>query len=87
VSSPGNIGQQLIQLVGKLATLLSLCFGARIEIAGEISQRLYVPEQGHVRIDGIEVAKRTHPGVIAAQARVEASRATEATCEVFVPSR
>ncbi|MBB3211654.1 subfamily B ATP-binding cassette protein HlyB/CyaB [Herbaspirillum sp. Sphag1AN] len=37
VSSLGNIGQQLIQLVGKLVTLLTLYFGAKLVIDGKLS--------------------------------------------------
>jgi len=37
VSNIGNIGQQLIQLVGKLVTLTSLFFGAKLVIDGKLS--------------------------------------------------
>ncbi|MGI4813663.1 MAG: type I secretion system permease/ATPase [Janthinobacterium lividum] len=37
VSSLGNIGQQLIQLVGKLVTLVTLFFGAKLVIEGKLS--------------------------------------------------
>ncbi|MFM0286938.1 type I secretion system permease/ATPase [Paraburkholderia megapolitana] len=37
VSSLGNIGQQLIQLVGKLVTLVTLYLGARLVIDGRLS--------------------------------------------------
>jgi subfamily B ATP-binding cassette protein HlyB/CyaB len=37
VSTLGNIGQQFIQLVGKLVNLLSLFFGARLVIEGRLS--------------------------------------------------
>jgi subfamily B ATP-binding cassette protein HlyB/CyaB len=37
VSELGNIGQQLIQLVGKLVTVLTLYFGAELVIGGELS--------------------------------------------------
>ncbi|HEY3597456.1 MAG TPA: type I secretion system permease/ATPase [Paraburkholderia sp.] len=37
VSTLGNIGQQLIQFVGKLVNLLSLFFGARLVIEGKLS--------------------------------------------------
>lgn len=37
VSSVGNIGQQLIQLIGKLVTLLTLFFGAKLVIGGKLS--------------------------------------------------
>ena len=37
VSSLGNIGQQLIQLVGKMVTLLTLYFGAKLVIDGKLS--------------------------------------------------
>jgi subfamily B ATP-binding cassette protein HlyB/CyaB len=37
VSELGNIGQQLIQLVGKLVTLVTLYFGAKLVIDGKLS--------------------------------------------------
>jgi len=37
VSSLGNLGQQLIQLVGKMVTLLTLYFGAKLVIDGKLS--------------------------------------------------
>jgi ATP-binding cassette, subfamily B, bacterial HlyB/CyaB len=37
VSQLGNVGQQLIQLVGKLVTLATLFFGARLVIDGRLS--------------------------------------------------
>ncbi|RUP35161.1 MAG: type I secretion system permease/ATPase [Curvibacter sp.] len=37
VSNLGNLGQQLIQLVGKLVTLAILFFGAKMVIVGELS--------------------------------------------------
>lgn len=37
VSSLGNTGQQLIQLVGKLVTLVTLYFGAKLVIDGKLS--------------------------------------------------
>jgi ATP-binding cassette, subfamily B, bacterial HlyB/CyaB len=37
VSSLGNLGQQLIQLVGKLVTLVTLYFGARLVIDGKLT--------------------------------------------------
>jgi subfamily B ATP-binding cassette protein HlyB/CyaB len=37
VSNISNIGQQLIQLVGKIVTLLSLFFGAKLVIDGKLS--------------------------------------------------
>jgi subfamily B ATP-binding cassette protein HlyB/CyaB len=37
VSNLGNIGQQLIQLVGKLVSLAILFFGAKLAIAGELT--------------------------------------------------
>ncbi|RKR38204.1 HlyB family type I secretion system ABC transporter [Paraburkholderia sp. BL17N1] len=37
VSSLGNLGQQLIQLVGKLVTLGTLFFGAKLVIGGKLS--------------------------------------------------
>jgi len=37
VSNIGNIGQQLIQLVGKLVTLVTLFFGAKLVIDGKLS--------------------------------------------------
>lgn len=37
VSSLGNIGQQLIQLVGKLVTLATLFFGAKLVIDGKLT--------------------------------------------------
>ncbi len=37
VSNIGNIGQQLIQLVGKLVTVLTLFFGAKLVIQGQLS--------------------------------------------------
>jgi ATP-binding cassette, subfamily B, bacterial HlyB/CyaB len=37
VSSLGNIGQQLIQLVGKLVTVATLYFGAKLVIDGKLS--------------------------------------------------
>jgi len=37
VSSLGNIGQQLIQLIGKMVTLLTLFFGAKLVIDGKLS--------------------------------------------------
>jgi len=37
VSNVGNIGQQLIQLVGKLVTLATLFFGAKLVIDGKLS--------------------------------------------------
>ena len=37
VSSLGNVGQQLIQLVGKLVTLVTLYFGAKLVIDGKLS--------------------------------------------------
>lgn len=37
VSSLGNIGQQLIQLVGKLVTVATLFFGAKLVISGRLS--------------------------------------------------
>ena len=37
VSNIGNVGQQLIQLVGKLVTVLTLFFGARLVVQGQLS--------------------------------------------------
>jgi subfamily B ATP-binding cassette protein HlyB/CyaB len=37
VSTIGNVGQQLVQLVGKLVTVLTLFFGAELVIAGHLS--------------------------------------------------
>ncbi|WP_343725358.1 type I secretion system permease/ATPase [Herbaspirillum huttiense] len=37
VSSLGNLGQQLIQFIGKLVTLLTLYFGAKLVIDGKLS--------------------------------------------------
>jgi subfamily B ATP-binding cassette protein HlyB/CyaB len=37
VSSLGNLGQQLIQLVGKMVTLVTLYFGAKLVIDGKLS--------------------------------------------------
>ena len=37
VSSLGNLGQQLIQLVGKMVTVLTLFFGAKLVIDGKLS--------------------------------------------------
>lgn len=37
VSALGNVGQQLIQFVGKLVTLLTLYFGAKLVIDGKLS--------------------------------------------------
>lgn len=37
VSSLGNLGQQLIQFIGKLVTLLTLFFGAKLVIDGKLS--------------------------------------------------
>lgn len=37
VSNIGNVGQQLIQLVGKLVTVLTLFFGAKLVVQGQLS--------------------------------------------------
>ncbi|AIR69186.1 type I secretion system permease/ATPase [Dickeya fangzhongdai] len=37
VNNIGNIGQQLVQLVGKLVTILTLFFGAKLVISGSLS--------------------------------------------------